>query len=299
MIFCENRMIRAIINADDFGLSRGINDGILLAHRKGILTSATLMANMPGFDHAVGLAKDNPGLGVGIHLNIVRGKPLSPPDAVSTLITPEGLFPADMPLLLRRIGKKSVRPEEIELEFRAQIEKTLAAGVRISHLDSEKHAHTIPLVFGTALKLAAEYNIRRIRFINEVCLSLPLAQSLKSWLISYWCSSMKKKIRKSGIMITDRFYGLCKSGRMNAARLKIILKSLGEGTAEIMVHPGFVTPEMADLEPMIGSYYINKFREAELKALLDDGLMEIVRARDIRLINFHELRDDGQHKTKT
>jgi predicted glycoside hydrolase/deacetylase ChbG (UPF0249 family) len=265
MIFCENHMIRAIINADDFGLSRGINDGIITAHQNGILTSATLMANMPGFDHAVGLAQNNPKLGVGIHLNIVR--------------------------------KNGVQPEEIEREFRAQIEKTLAAGIRISHLDSEKHAHTIPLVFGIAVKLASEYKIQRIRFINEVCLTIPLTQSFKSWLISYWCSSMKKKIRKSGIMITDRFYGLCKSGRMTAARLKKILKSLGEGTAEIMVHPGFVTPELADLEPIIGSYYINQFREAELKALLDDGLMEIVRARDIRLINFHELRDDGQQRT--
>jgi len=289
-------MIRAIVNADDFGLSRGINDGIILAHRQGILTSATLMANMPGFDHAVGLAKENPKLGVGVHLNIVRGKPLSPPETIPSLLTPEGLFPADMPYLLKKIRKKGLRPEEIEREFRAQIEKTLAAGIRISHFDSEKHAHTIPLIFGLALKLAAEYKIRRIRFINEVCLTFPPAQSLKSWLISYWCSSMKKKIRENGIMVADRFYGLCKSGRMTAARLGNILGSLVRGTSEIMVHPGFVTPELADLEPVIGSYYIHKFREAELKALLDDRLREIVRARDIRLINFHELRDDGQHK---
>jgi len=289
-------MIRAIVNADDFGLSRGINDGIILAHRQGILTSATLMANMPGFDHAVGLAKENPKLGVGVHLNIVRGKPLSPPETIPSLLTPEGLFPADMPYLLKKIRKKGLRPEEIEREFRAQIEKTLAAGIRISHFDSEKHAHTIPLIFGLALKLATEYKIRRIRFINEVCLTFPPAQSLKSWLISYWCSSMKKKIRENGIMVADRFYGLCKSGRMTAARLGNILGSLVRGTSEIMVHPGFVTPELADLEPVIGSYYIHKFREAELKALLDDRLREIVRARDIRLINFHELRDDGQHK---
>ena len=288
-------MIRAIVNADDFGLSPGINDGILLAHQKGILTSATLMANMPGFDHAVGLAKANPKLGVGIHLNIVRGKPLSPPETVRTLVTAEGLFPADMPYLLKMIRKKAVRPEEIEREFRAQIEKTLAAGIRISHFDSEKHAHTIPLVFGVALKLASEYNVPRIRFINEICLTWPLAQSLKSWLIFTWCSSMRKKIRENGIMVADRFYGLCKSGRMTAERLKNILGSLGEGTAEIMVHPGFVRPELADLEPVIGSYYINKFREAELEALLDDGLMEIVRARDIRLVTFHELRDNGKH----
>ena len=297
MIFLKILMIRAIVNADDFGLSRGINEGILLAHQKGILTSATLMANMPGFDHAVGLARDNPRLGVGIHLNIVRGKPLSPPESVATLITPEGLFPADMPFLLKKIRKKAVRSEDIEREFRAQIEKTLAAGVRVSHLDSEKHAHSIPMVFGVVLKLAAEYGISRVRYINERCLTLPIAQSFKSWLISYWCSSMKKKIRESGIMVTDRFYGLCKSGRMTAGRIKNILRSLGEGTAEIMVHPGFVTPELSDLEPVIGSYYINKFREAELEALLDDGLMDIVRARDIRLITFHELRDDGQHTT--
>ncbi len=289
-------MIRAIVNADDFGLSRGINDGIILAHKQGILTSATLMANMPGFDHAVGLAKENPRLGVGVHLNIVRGKPLSAPETIPTLVTPQGLFPADMPYLLRKIRKKAVRPEDVEREFRAQVEKTLAAGIRISHFDSEKHAHTIPLIFGVALKLASEYKIRRVRFVNEVCLTFPPAQSLKSWLISYWCFSMKKKVRENGIMVADRFYGLCQSGRMTASRLGKILESLARGTAEIMVHPGFITPELAELEPVVGPYYIHRFREAELNALLDGRLKEIIRSRDIRLINFHELKDDGQHK---
>jgi hopanoid biosynthesis associated protein HpnK len=282
-------MKKVIINADDFGLSRGVNEGIILAHQKGILTSATLMANMPGYEQAVELALQNEKLGVGVHLNIVRGRPISPANRLETLVNGEGLFFSNAYLILKKLMLKKINLEEVERELRAQIEKVLRSGIQASHLDSEKHIHTIPPVFKIVLKLGKEYGIPRVRYIHEYCFSFRLPQILKSFWLSLSCSFMRKKIRESGIMRSDRFYGVCQSGQMTALRLKKILAHLDEGITEIMVHPGFLNQELGGLEKQIGSYYIHKCREKELEALLDGELKKIIESEKIDLINFSEL----------
>ena len=284
---------RLIVNADDLGLSRGINEGIILAHRKGILTSATLMANMPAFDQAVDLARQNPGLGVGVHLNILRGAPVSPADRVASLVDPEGRFWGRVSILIRKLISKRIKADDVEREWRAQLEKILAAGIRPTHFDSEKHLHSWPLLFRTVLKLAKEYSILRVRFIREYCWAGSPAQILKSLGISLACSFMKKKIARNGIMRPDHFSGICRSGGMTVRRWEKILAHLADGTTEVMVHPGFMTEELDDLKGLAGSYYIHKFREQELEALVDEGLISLVRASGIQLINFSGLDKDG------
>ena len=282
-------MKKVIINADDFGLSKGVNEGIILAHQKGILTSTTLMANMPGFEHAVELAKQNGELGVGVHLNIVRGRPITPAKKVSSLLNKEKNFFANILFILRKLWSKKINQQEIELEFRAQIEKILRHDIRISHFDSEKHIHCLPSLLKIVLKLGKEYNIKRIRYFNEYCLSSLLFQSAKSFFVSVSCLSMRQKIKENGFLIPERSYGVCKSGRMTSKTIKKILCNLKDGVAEVMVHPGFVTRELMDLEKEIGSFYINKYREKELKGLLDKDLKQIIKDKDIRLISFHQL----------
>ena len=282
-------MKKVIINADDFGLSKGVNEGIVLAHQKGILTSTSLMANMPGFAQAVELAKQNERLGVGLHLNIVRGQPLSPANKVGSLVNKEQNFFSNIFIILRKVWSKKMKMQEIELEFRAQIEKALENNLQISHFDSEKHTHCLPALLKIVLKLGKEYNIKRIRYINEYCITPRLSQSVKALFTSLSCSSMKEKIKASGISIPDRSYGICKSGRMSSPRIKKVLSKLKDGVTEIMVHPGFMTQELVDLEKEIGSYYINKYREKELKALLDEDLKKIISDKEISLINFNQL----------
>jgi len=282
-------MKKVIINADDFGLSKGINEGIILAHQKGILTSATLMANMPGFEHAVELAKQNEKLGVGIHLNIVRGQPISTVNKVRSLVNDENYFFSNVFLIIRKLILREINIEEIELEFGAQIEKILNNNIKISHFDSEKHVHSIPSIFKIILKLGKKYNIRRIRYINEYCLSPNLFQSFKSFFASLSCSLMKQRIKESGTLITDRFYGICNSGCISSLKLKKILNNMDDGVTEIMVHPGFMSQELIDIEKKIGSFYINKHREKELNALLDRDLKQIIKNRKISLINFNQL----------
>lgn len=282
-------MKRAIINADDFGLCRGVNEGIVLAHRNGVLTSTTLLANMPGFDQAVDLALQNDNLGVGIHLNFVRGRPVAPPDQVRTLLNDEKKFLSSTSLLFKRLTSRKIDLREVEREYRAQVEKVLQTNIKISHFDSEKHTHVHPSLMKIVVKLAADYNIKKIRFINEFCLSLRLSQSIKSFLASASCAVSRKQIESHGIQITDKFYGLCASGRMTAPLLIKILSKLSNGTTEIMVHPGFWTQEMIELEKEFGPYYIHKSRETELEALLDRRVKQFIQDQNIQMVNFHHL----------
>jgi hopanoid biosynthesis associated protein HpnK len=282
-------MKKVIINADDFGLSKGVNEGIILAHQKGILTSTSLITNMPGFAQAVELAKQNERLGVGLHLNIVRGQPFSPVDRVESLLNKEQNFFSNIFIIVRKLWSKKIKKQEIELEFRAQIEKALENNLQISHFDSEKHIHCLPSLLRIVLKLGREYNIKKLRYINEYCLSPRLFQSAKSVFASLSCSSMKEQIMENGVSIPDRSYGIGKSGLMSSSRIKKILSKLKDGVTEIMVHPGFMTQELMDLEKEIGSFYINKYREKELKALLDKDLKQIIKDEEISLINFNQL----------
>jgi len=282
-------MRRLIINADDFGLCRPVNEGIILAHSRGLLTSATLMANTPGFDQAVDLARAHPRLGVGLHLNFVRGRPVAPPAKIASLVGADGLFFRSAATVVQGLFSGRIRKEDLEREGRAQVEKALAAGVRLSHFDSEKNIHVLPPLAGLVVKLAGAYNIRKVRVIKEYGLSASLGQSLKAWFLSLSSLLAAAQFRRAGLVIADRFYGICNSGRMTAVRLAGIFGRLRSGTAEVMVHPGFVTEELKELEATVGTYYINRYREAELRALLDPRPAETARRRGLRLINFHDL----------
>jgi len=282
-------MKRVIINADDFGLIQGVNEGIIRAYREGVLSSATLMANAPGFEHAVELAGQNKDLGVGVHLNILRGKPLSESRHVASLMTKEGMFCPSVYRLYRRLKLRRIDLGEVEKELRAQIEKVMNAGIVPSHLDSEKHSHMIGPLFTVVLKLAKDYRISKIRFIREFCLTPRLMQMGKSLLISLPSSALKERMAAEGIKSSDHFCGICDSGRVTAERLQKFLLRLKDGATEIMVHPGFISQDLIELEKTFGSYYINRCRELELKALLDSGVKKILSDHGIRLMSFHHL----------
>ena len=147
-------MIKLIFNADDFGYSRAVNLGIVDAHQLGIVTSTTLMANMLGFDHAVLLAKENPELGIGVHLTLTCGKPLL--DDVLTLVNEAGNFKH-----LSFYKKKGFKVSEDELfrEWEAQIKKVINSGIKVTHLDSHHHTHTFGMNQKIAIDLAKKYKL--------------------------------------------------------------------------------------------------------------------------------------------
>ena len=149
-------MTKLIVNADDFGYSRATNYGILDAHLDGILTSATLMANMPGFDHAVAISKAYPKLGVGVHLVLTCDGPLL--DTHKTIVGADGKFFSN-PGVIAELPDGALDVEEVYAEWKAQIEKVLAAGITPTHLDSHHHSATLPVLIPIFARLAKEYNL--------------------------------------------------------------------------------------------------------------------------------------------
>ncbi|MCB5954206.1 carbohydrate deacetylase [Enterococcus sp. CWB-B31] len=146
-------MSKVIINADDFGYSRGVNFGIIDAHQKGVLSSTTIMANMPGFEHAVCLAKDNPDLGIGVHLTLTCGCPLL--NTVPSIITETGEFHH----LSFYENKFEIDTQELYMEWEAQIEKVFAQGIQPTHLDSHHHVNSITGITEVFVKLARRYQL--------------------------------------------------------------------------------------------------------------------------------------------
>src|SRR5262249_34836467 len=128
-----------IVNADDLGWSEGVNRGIAEAHRRGIVTSASLLANGAAFVLAVELARTAPALGVGVHLNLSDGAPMAERETVTSLLNDEGEFAGGPESLLLRMARRGLDLGEVEREWEAQIGKIREAGIEPTHLDGHKH----------------------------------------------------------------------------------------------------------------------------------------------------------------
>lgn len=273
-----------IVNADDFGLSGGVNAGIDMAHRDGILTSATLMANGLAFAGAVEIARANPRLGVGIHLNIVGGRPLSPPASVSELATAEGTF---RPFRRRRLTRAFLAHAEVE--YRAQIEKVLAAGIEPTHVDFEKHHAWQAGLYMLACRLAEEYGIAAVRNLAE-----PVWWSLRrlgwpGWRRLCMASALRTGVtlsrRRTGLARPARLLGQLHIGALDEERWVRLAASVPEGVSEVMVHPGKCGTEDAGMGPG----WLGSAREVELNALLSPRVREALGNNQVRLVSFRDI----------
>ncbi len=285
-------MKKLIINADDFGLSQSVNRGIIECFQKGIVRSATLMPNMPGFQDAVRLARENSGLGIGAHLNIYRGKPVLSPDKIPSLVDKKGMFLASF-ALMRRIYFGQVNPKEVEAELKAQIVKIKEAGITITHLDSEKHFHALPVVASVVANLAAYFNISRVRLPRERwspkrVIDLLSFQFYKMQYLALRSNFLVAQFRKHSIKFIDNFYGILYSGKINLEEFLKLLERLGLGNSEIMVHPGYVDEELEHLAHDLNNYLL-KTREEELKILTHPLVQAKIQEQGIQLINYQDL----------
>ncbi|MBN1348917.1 ChbG/HpnK family deacetylase [candidate division KSB1 bacterium] len=287
-------MSRLIINADDFGYSDAVNQGIIKAHREGILTSATIMANMPHFQAAVSLAKQHPDLGVGIHLNVLRGRPLSPPRDIYSLLQRDGLFFNSISTFAAKFFSRQIKPTHILQEYRRQIESVFESGLKPTHLDSEKHQHTLPGIFPLVIELAKLYGIGKVRYVDERPFAMPTARNLfdpkiyKAWLISLFSTLQKKKIRRKNVRHVDAFFGISITGKMYLNAILPFLEKMDGGTYEFMCHPGL--PEMpSDADSNAGKFYITRTRPLELEILLSKELKTAIQRKQIRLIHYGDL----------
>lgn len=287
-------MKRLIVNADDFGFTRGVNAGIVRAYKSGIVTSTTIMANGAAFEDAIDLARANPGLGVGCHLAVVGGTPVARPAEIRSLLDGDGKLPASLTQLLIKLARGSVSTDEIAQEFRAQLERLACAGVKPTHLDTHKHSHTHPKVMRALARVAVEFGVTRVRNPFEGVFAAAHVSSLSklAYLKQYALSAaiqpgaiqFKRLLRENGLKTTDRFFGVGVTGMLDSATIRSMMESLGEGAAELMCHPGVYD---ADLER--ARTRLKREREKELEALCDPSLRLLAEEKGIKLINYGEL----------
>jgi chitin disaccharide deacetylase len=282
---------RLIVNADDFGLTPGVNCAIIEAHTRGIVTSATLMANMSAFDQAVRLAQSHPTLGIGLHFNLTQGQPVAAPDKVRSLLNERGEFLGTSTQLLQRALTRQLQFEEIVLEFRAQVEKVLDAGLRLTHVDSHKHAHTIVPVFAALNYTMESYGINAVRLPRERvnwlrALKSPkvFKQSLTALGLSRLCRAFPAMMQETETHTTEAFFGVAQTGFWTKGWLKELLTGLPSGTSELMCHPGYDDESLGQVRTRLRAS-----RENELQLLTDPEIVAHLRAQAIELIHFGQL----------
>jgi hopanoid biosynthesis associated protein HpnK len=278
---------RIIINADDFGLCSSVNQAVAQAYTDGVLTSTTIMANMPAAEAAVKLVKQMPGLGVGVHLNLFQGKPLLKDESVNCLLNADGNFafsPTKLSLLstIRRKIRNAIRTE-----LAAQIQWVIDNGIKPTHLDSHKHIHSFPVIFPIVCGLARRFEISAIRFIFE-----PKQLSAMPWPLTSENGRKNAKtarimarinrIQNSDFLKTDCLLGVAHIGKIDDNFFKAVAMYNSAATAEIMTHPGF------DDGPENKKSSLHQ-RKGELQALCSEKTKQYLRNAGIKLVHYGQL----------
>jgi len=219
-----------VVNADDLGLTVGVNDGIFDAHDLGILTSASLFATAPASADAIRRARRR-SIGIGVHLALVDGAPTLPARTVPTLVTGDGRFRQSWRPFLAACLQGRVSLEDVERELSAQIVRVQAAGIAVTHLDTHKHVHLYPPVFAIVARLAARFGIAVVRMPYE-------RGSWMNALLWVWAQQNYRLAARLGLR-TPRFIGRIDTGVLTRSSLHTMLRSARPGVTELMVHPGY------------------------------------------------------------
>jgi len=271
-----------IVNADDFGLNKEVNNGIIQAFKAGIVTSTSLLVNREGFEDSLAKIKENPGLDIGLHLNIFRGKPISELDY---LVNKKGEFSgSSFKFFLKLKMNKELAKKEILQEFEAQIKKAKEAGVKFSHLDTEKHLHVFPEIFEAVCQLAKKYKVPSVRFpfeTNSPEIKVKLSQSLKKAFSKRFFNKDYLILDSSELLYPDYFYGISLSKNFSQENLGLFLKNLKPGVTELSCHPG--------MNSKVDSY-IDNFRKQELEVLTNPETRKIINNNKIKLITFKDVK---------
>jgi hopanoid biosynthesis associated protein HpnK len=282
-----------IVNADDLGWTVGVNRGIAEAHRNGIVTSASLLANGAAFAEAVDLAREAQGVGVGVHLNLSDGPPLSPRESVATLVNATGEFEGGPDGLLLKIATRGLAVREVEMEWDAQIKRVRDAGLAPTHLDGHKHVHMLPGLFEIALRLAKRHGIAAIRVSHEASglraalsggpgrASVVLKQGVQARGLKLLARDAREQAERAGISTADHFCGIAQTGELTKEGVARFLRSLPEGTTELMCHPGYADEALRKTATRLQSS-----RENEVKILTDPEIRNLVASQGIRLIDY-------------
>lgn len=245
-------MGRLIVNADDFGLTAGVNRAISELHGAGVLTSATLMARAAATSAAVGIACATATLGVGCHVVLVDGDPVLPPGEIPTLAERRtGRFQPALGRFLQRLLAGRIRATEMEAESAAQIALLQAEGIELTHIDTHKHVHMFPAVLRPVLRAAAGRGIRAIRNPFEPAWSLratpgaPWLRRAEVSLLRHLEPTFRRILAEEGFTTTDGAIGVLATGTLDSKAVSSLLRNLPAGTWELVTHPGYNDADLA------------------------------------------------------
>jgi hopanoid biosynthesis associated protein HpnK len=269
---------RLILNADDFGRSRSINTAVVRAHREGVLTTASLMVNEPDCAEAVALAKENPRLGVGLHLTLLCGRAGLPPEEIPGLVNARGEF-SDNPVAVgfRYFANRNLR-KQLRAEIHEQFARFRATGLPLDHVNGHLHLHLHPTVFGILMQDADQLGIRRMRLTREsFWMDAPLAHGRRLYRASHaaiyfvLAGLARSHFRRKEIRHPQHIFGLLENDRVDEAYVLKLLAVLPPGDSELYSHPS-----------------LDKFRH-EFDALVSPRVKALVAASGIQLIRYQDL----------
>ncbi len=270
------RRKQLVVNADDFGFTPDVNSGIVEAHRHGILTATTLMANGDAFEDALRLARETPSLDIGCHLVLIGGQ---------SLVTKKA-FPATAAQLVAAL---SLGKLDVYRELAAQLQRLVDCGIQITHLDTHKHTHLAPPVLDAVARLAEDFDIRWVRRpfdfpLQALRSGVPRAKRLTSHALGLMRRRFHRVLERHGCRTTDHFAGFQITGRFRTAELMELMAEIPEGSTELMVHPGHCGAALHAAPTRL-----KESREAELAALVAPEVRSAMLRHGIGLVNYTEL----------
>jgi predicted glycoside hydrolase/deacetylase ChbG (UPF0249 family) len=296
---------RLIINADDFGLTAGVNRAILEAHSRGIVTSTTVMANSQAFQGAAALVGDSSRtngttpISIGCHVVLVDGQPLLPPQEVASLLDPKqrnnhSQFRDSLNDFVVASFRHRLDPAQMEAEAAAQMRRIQSAGIRLSHFDTHKHAHMFPAVLRPLLRAARDCNIPAVRNPFGQVWPLPLTGLLRTrrlWkrlaqlnVLRNFATNFRREVEAHGLRTTDGSLGVLVTGELDLKLFTAIAESMPGGTWEFVCHPGYNDTDLDSVQTRL-----RQAREQELRLLTSPEAKEVLRQQKIELISYNEL----------
>lgn len=286
-------MRRLIVNADDFGLTRGVNRAIVEAHRKGVVTSATLMANGSAFTEAAQAAATTQ-LSIGCHLVVVDGDPILPPVKLPSLTGSDGHFPVNLSTIAAKALTGKLNPDEIEAEAVAQIHRLQSAGIAPTHIDTHKHTHMFPAVLRPLLRAARTCGVRAIRNPFVPPHAVPswslfrnlrlLRRSAGVIALRRFTPTFNRLVAEAGLLTPDGCFGIVVTGSLDDRFFQHIAAAIPEGTWELVCHPGYID---ADLD--LVRTRLRQSREKELAVLTSPEARSTLANCDVELISYRDL----------
>ena len=284
-------MGRLIVNADDFGLTSGINRSVAELHDAGVLTSTTLMAREQATDEAIAMALARPALGVGCHVVLIDGTPVLPAKQVPSLVDARtGRFPYSLGTFLAKLFSGRLRAEEIEAEAAAQIGLLASRGLRLTHIDTHKHTHMFPAVLRPVLRAARAAGIRAVRNPFEPVWAVratpraPLVRRMEEAVLRGLEPALRRIIAEHGFATTDGTLAVVGTGSLRARTVRSLLEEIPAGTWELVTHPGYHDADLMKIRTRL-----QQSRVVEMEAL-----RAVAEFPAVELISFAALDGNAQ-----